>query len=529
MRPDLEFGTVGRMVRAARIRFGDLEAVVDDAQRWTFAHLADRIDEAAGAAVSAGIERGDSVAIWAPNSREWIVSALGCVSIGASLVPVNTRFRGAEAAEIIDRSGARLLFTVTGFLGNDYVAELRGAGRELDRLERIVVMNGHAPSGTSTWSDFLAESSSVSTRLLDERMESVEPDDVSDVLFTSGTTGRPKGVMTTHAQNLRVFQAWADTVGLERGDRYLMVNPYFHSFGYKAGILACMLQGATMFPEPVFDVERVFERIESESITVLPGAPTIHLSMLDHPDRDVHRLSSLRLAVTGAANIPVELIRRMRSEMSYDTVVSAYGLTEATGTVSICRPDDDAETIATTSGRAIPDTEVSVVDEAGREVPRGEPGEVVCRGYHVMIGYLDDPEATAQAIDENGWLHTGDIGTMDDRGYLSITDRKKDMFIVGGFNVYPAEVENGLLAHPDIANAAVVGVPDRRLGEVGNAYVVPRAGALLEATELTEWCRTRMANFKVPRAFHVVESLPTNASGKVLKYELRAVASGASG
>lgn len=522
MRPDLEFGTIARTVRAARSRFGDVDAVVDGDVRWTFDQLVVRIEEAARAMMSAGIEPGDRVAIWAPNIHEWIVAALGTVTAGGVLVPINTRYKGAEAAHILERSRARLLFTVSGFLGNDYVAELGGAAVELPELERIVLLRGTSPTNALSWADFVAEGARVSASQLDDRVASIDPEDICDVLFTSGTTGRPKGVMTTHAQNLRVFQAWADTVGLRTGDRYLMINPYFHSFGYKAGILASMLQGATMYPESVFDVVTVFERVQSESITMLPGAPTIHLAMLDHPDREHYDLSSLRLAVTGAAVIPVEMILRMQSEMSYDTIVSAYGLTEATGTVSICRPDDDPETIALTSGRPIPDTEVRIVDAAGNELPADQPGEVVCRGYHVMRGYLDEPDATAEVIDGDGWLHTGDIGTMNERGYLSITDRMKDMFIVGGFNVYPAEVENGLLGHPGVAQAAVIGVDDTRLGEVGHAYVIARAGARLDPTELIDWCRSRMANFKVPRSIHVVESLPTNASGKVLKYELRA-------
>ncbi|MFM8530385.1 MAG: AMP-binding protein, partial [Ilumatobacteraceae bacterium] len=246
-----------------------------------------------------------------------------------------------------------------------------------------------------------------------------------------------------------------------------------------------------------------------------------YLSLRDHPGRNDVDLSSLRLAVTGAASVPVEMIRRMRAELTFKVIVTAYGLTESTGVVSICRPDDEPERIATTSGVGIPDTEVRVVDAEGNEVPRGTPGEIVCRGYHVMKGYYLDPEATADTIDADGWLHTGDIGTMDERGYLAITDRKKDMFIVGGFNAYPAEIENALLCHPGIALVAVVGVPDPRMGEVGHADVVPKAGQQVDPDEVVAWSREQMANYKVPRAVHVLEALPVNASGKVLKYALR--------
>jgi acyl-CoA synthetase (AMP-forming)/AMP-acid ligase II len=388
---------------------------------------------------------------------------------------------------------------------------LRNAGVSID----TVILRGGGPGGS--WEEFLA-------RGRDEGLPNVGPEDLSDIIFTSGTTGRPKGVMTTHAQTTRVFETWSDIVGLRQGDRYLVVNPFFHTFGYKAGILACLMRGATIYPQAVFDPAETMRRIAEHRITTLPGPPTLYQSILDHADRGKHDLSSLRLAVTGAAVVPVRLIERMRDELTFDTILTAYGLTECTGTATMCRPEDDAETIATTSGCAIPDTEVRVVDDKGREVPRGEPGEIVIRGYNVMRGYFEDPEQTAETI-RDGWLHTGDIGVMDDRGYVRITDRVKDMFIVGGFNAYPAEIENALLGNEAVGQAAVVGAPDERLGEVGVAFVVPRPGAEIDPDELIAWARDRMANYKVPRRIEVVESLPMNASGKVLKYELRERAS----
>jgi acyl-CoA synthetase (AMP-forming)/AMP-acid ligase II len=308
-------------------------------------------------------------------------------------------------------------------------------------------------------------------------------------------------------------------VGLREGDRYLIVNPFFHTFGYKAGFIACLMRGATIIPHAVFDVPAVLQRITEERVSVLPGPPTLYQSILNVEDRG--DLSSLRLAVTGAAVVPVELIKRMRSELTFETILTAYGLTESTGVVTMCRPDDDAETIANTSGCAIPDIEVRIVDDDNNELTRGEAGEIVVRGYNVMQGYFEDPDATAETIDHDGWLHTGDIGVMDEHGYVRITDRKKDMFIVGGFNAYPAEIENELVTHPAVSQAAVVGMPDERLGEVGCAFVVPRSGESIDADELIAWSRERMANYKVPRRVEVVESLPLNASGKVLKYELR--------
>ena len=521
MRADETWGTIPRMVMAAGDRFPAVDALVDGDVRLNFAELRDVVISAARAHIAAGVEPGDRVAIWAPNIAEWVIAGLGALGAGAILVPLNTRYKGREAADIIGRSHASVLLCVNGFLGNDYVQMLHDAGVDLPELRHIVVLRGDAPEGTTSWEDFLAAGADVAATDVHERVAAGSGDDLSDLIFTSGTTGLPKGVMVTHAQTLRVFEVWSDIVGLTEGDRYLVVNPFFHTFGYKAGIIACLLTGATIIPAAVFDVDDALAQIAEERITVLPGAPTIFLTILNHPKRDDYDLSSLRTAVTGAAAVPVEMVKRMRSEMTFRTIITAYGLTEATGTVSMCRPDDDAETIANTSGRAIPDTEVRVVDDDGAEVPRGQPGEIVCRGYNVMLGYLDDPDATADTIDGDGWLHTGDVGDMDERGYVRITDRTKDMFIVGGFNAYPAEIENLMLRHPGIAQVAVVGVPDDRMGEVGMAFVVPRPGGEIDLAELATWCKAEMANFKAPRHLRVVDALPANAGGKVLKFELR--------
>jgi acyl-CoA synthetase (AMP-forming)/AMP-acid ligase II len=514
--------TIGRQVREAAQQFGATEALVDGERRLTFGELADQVLAAAAAFVARGLQTGERVAIWAPNVAEWVIAALGASSAGGVLVPLNTRFKGREAGDIIARSGASMLLCVNGFLGTDYITMLRESGVDLPELRQIVVLRGDVPPGAVGWGEFLQHAGGdAATREAVRRITEGSADDLSDIIYTSGTTGRPKGVMCTHGQTMRVFDEWSRVIGLTHGDRYLIVNPFFHTFGYKAGFVSCLIRGTTIVPEPVFDVAAVLSRVTAERITMLPGPPTLYLSILNFPERDSFDLTSLRLAVTGAAAVPVEMIRRMREELTFRVIVTAYGLTESTGVVSICRPDDDPETIATTSGVAIPDTEVRVVDGEGVELPRNAPGEIVCRGYHVMQGYYHDPEATAEAVDTDGWLHTGDIGTMDDRGYLTITDRKKDMFIVGGFNVYPAEIENTLLGHPAIAQASVVGVPDPRQGEVGHAFVVARPGCDIDPAEVIAWSREQMANFKVPRAVHVVQSLPVNASGKVLKFELR--------
>ncbi|MCY4135702.1 MAG: FadD3 family acyl-CoA ligase [bacterium] len=517
---DAPWTTICELVGDAARRFPDLEALVDGDVRWTFPELRDRVRGSARALMASGIEPGDRVAVWSPNIWEWVVAGLGIHLAGGVLVPVNTRFKGREADFILQKSGARILFTVTDFLDTDYVALLRDADGG-NTLDEIVVLRGSVPEGTTGFADFLHRAEQVSEDDGDARAASVSGDDLCHIMFTSGTTGLPKGAMLVHAAICRGFKSWCDVIGLRAGDRYLIINPYFHAFGLNSGILACLMTGAANIPHAVFDVPAVMARVPEERISMLPGPPAIYQTILNHPDLDSFDMSTLRLAVTGAAAIPVEMILQMRARLGFEAIVTGYGLTEASGIATMCRHDDDPETIANTSGRAIPDVEVQITDDDGNEMPRGEPGEIVVRGYNVMLGYLDDPEQTAETIDADGWLHTGDIGVMDEQGNIDITDRKKDMFIVGGFNAYPAEIENIMLAHPQIGQVAVVGMPDDRLGEVAVATVVPAPGAELTEPDVIAWCRDQMANYKVPRQVRFTVSLPLNASGKVLKYVLR--------
>lgn len=518
-----EWASIPQMAQSAAARFGDAPAVVEGDNSVSFAELGQQIDQAAAAMQAAGVQDGDRVAVWASNRLEWVISALGLQSAGAALVPVNTRFKPAETAYILARSRARLLVVEAGFANIDPAGLFRQADADLSALEQVVVLPpgeaDNVPAAVS-WADFLRAGESVTPDAVEARRQSVGPNQISDILFTSGTTGAPKGVMMTHGQTLRQFSDWCDFADLRLGDRYLIVNPFFHMFGYKAGWLACLMRGATVYPMPVFDVDQVLNLVEAEQIAVLPGPPTVYQTILDHPTRLTRDLSSLRVAVTGAADIPVELIRRMHEELPFERVCTGYGLTEA-GTCTGTQPGDDSETIATTAGRPMPDLEVRIVD-GDREAAPGETGEVLVRGFSVTTGYFDDPEATAAAIDADGWLHTGDLGILDHRGYLKIAGRIKDMFIVGGFNAYPAEIENMLLGHPAVAQAAVVGVPDERLGEVGRAFIVPQSGSAIDPDELIAWCRERMANYKVPRSVVLRESLPLNATGKVMKSELLA-------
>ncbi|WP_042408636.1 FadD3 family acyl-CoA ligase [Streptacidiphilus carbonis] len=543
MRGDLEWGTIPRLVRGAAVTHGEREAVVGPRTRLSYRDLGARVERAAAAVMAAGVGAGERVAIWAPNTPDYVVAALGAVSAGAVLVPLGTRLKGAEAVELLRRTRARLLFVTDAFLGVSYASALRSAAggaapggtargrrplRDLPELRTVVVLGDRAEAGEGfqDWRGFLAAAADVPTRAVLERADAVQPEDPADIMFTSGTTGRPKGAVTSHAQSLRAFATWADIAGLVEGDRYLVVNPFTHTFGWKAGVLAALMRGATVLPQPVFDAEAVLAKVSSEQVTVLPGAPTVYQSLLDHPARGCYDLHTLRLAVTGAAVVPLELVTRIREELGFRTVLTAYGLTESCGLVTMGRRGDDPGLIAATSGRAVPGVTVRVADEESKEQPAGTPGEVQVRGYTVMREYFEDPEGTELAFTRDGWLRTGDIGVMDDEGNLRITDRLKDMYTVGGFNAYPAEIEQVLARHPLVADVAVVGVPDPRLGEVGKAFVVPRGepapGALQEAAaELIAWSRREMANYKVPRQVEFVSELPRNASGKILKGRLR--------
>jgi acyl-CoA synthetase (AMP-forming)/AMP-acid ligase II len=514
--------TLPAMLREAARRHGSRPAVVDGDVTLSFEALASLAERAAQGLIALGVAPGDRVALWAPNLHEWIIAACGVHAAGGVLVPINTRMKGGEAADILERSGARVLFTVGDFLGQDYPAMLRGL--RPSTLSHVVVLRegGTTEAGDLRWSQFLAGAESVPSSEVEARIAALTADSTADLMFTSGTTGRPKGVMAAHGPTLRAFTEWSRVVGLSEGDRYLIINPFFHTFGYKAGWVAALLRGATVYPCAVFDADTVLARIQADRISFLPGPPTLFLTMLAHPRLKDFDISSLNAAVTGAASVPPVLIERMRSELGITHVTTAYGLTECGGCATVCDPADDVDTVANTCGKALPGTEVICADAQGRAVPAGEPGEVLLRGYHVMKGYFEDDAATAETIDAEGWLHTGDVGVMDGRGYLRITDRLKDLFITGGFNVYPAEVERLLSPHPAVAQVAVIGMPDERMGEVGCAFVVLRPGTRVDAAGLIGWAREHMANYKVPRQVRFVDALPVNASAKVDKKVLRA-------
>ena len=520
--PEPRWPNIPAMVEDAAERWPDVPAVIGE-PTLTFGQLLSAVRKFSASLVSAGIAQGDRVAIWAPNSSEWIIAALGTFGAGAVLVPVNTRYRGREAATILRSSGARALVTAGNFLSTDYVAMLRQSGIDLPHLTTIVTVDDDNPAAAKGWAKFLASSDTSAADEVARRRARLRADDMSTLLFTSGTTGDPKGVVGLHGRDIACAVDWIGMTGLHAGDRYIMINPYFHLFGLQAGILTSIAAGATMIPQQVFDVERALDIVQREQVTVFPGAPTIFSSILDHPRFADYDLSTLRVAVTGAADIPVELIRRLNDELPNFRIVSAYGMTE-TGTACTTLLDDELEHIASTVGVPRPGFEIRVVDGKGKDVPAGEAGEILLRSPTVMPRYYDDPQATKATISDDGWLRTGDAGKFDDTGRLRIVGRIKDMFIVGGFNAYPAEIENVLLRHPDIQDAAVIGVPDHRLGEVGMAFVVLHPAAALSEAEVIAWSRAQMANFKVPRVVRFVNDLPRTATGKIQKHVLKSTA-----
>lgn len=512
--------TFGQLLFARAADDPGREFMISGTTRLTFAEMAERVERGARALIASGVTQGDRVSIWSQNSPEWMVASLSATSIGAVVNPINTRFKGAEAAGYVRAAQPKVLFTTRGFLGADYPEMLQG---ELgpDEMPPIVLLDGAVEPGEQTWDDFVARGQGVPPVDARALIAAVPDTAVSDVMFSSGTTGRPKGVLTTHRQNVNAFMTIAERLRLQPGDRILTTIPFFHNFGYKISLIHVLAAGCTAVIEAVFDPERVLELVETEKVAFVPGPPAVFQAMLGAPSRRRRDLSSLRVGLIGASSIPAELVRHILDERLIDRVFTGYGLSELAGTCTLSAVDADPEQVALWDGVPVGDVELRIVGPDGCELPPGEPGEILVRSANVMIGYLDDPIATAATIDSNGWVHTGDVGLLNEQGWLHVTDRLKDVYVTGGFNVYPAEVEALLLGHPAVAQIAVVGRSDARMGEVGAAFVVPVQGSSLEQAELIAWARERMANYKVPHEVVVVDSLPMNATMKVLKGQLR--------
>lgn len=522
-RGDLLWRTIPGMFRSAVAHFPDKVAVFDGDRKITYSELADVVDSVSRSLIALGIASGDRVVVWLPNSWQWIACALGILQAGAVIVPANTRFKAHELGYVLEQSGARLIFLRNSFLGTDMRAIYEDAASQLRSGKRDWSGNATAvaiDAEGAEWQDFLSRGTAIDQDAVASRLEKISGDTVSDIMFTSGTTGFPKGVLLKHRQSLRAYFNTARIQQQTSDDVYGIIVPFFHSFGFKEGWLKAFMTGAAVCSFDHFDAGKVLQAIEQHRITYLPGPPTIMQGLIDHPDRSKYDLSSLRISVVGATFVPEALVGRMRDELGFKHVLTAYGLTEATALVSMSRIGDPIETIAATIGRPVDDVEVRIVKDDGAVADGEELGELQVRGYNVMSGYYNDAEATAKRVTKDGWLRTGDLVQLRPDGYLVIRGRLTDMLIVGGFNVYPLEVENMLRPHPAIADVSVVGKPDERLGEVAVAFVILREGRAVSDDELTAWARDRMANYKVPRVWKFVRAFPMNASGKVVKKEL---------
>ena len=517
--------TIPALLRDAATRFGDRAALfsqIDGAI--SYRELDRQADLVARALIADGTQMGDRAAIWAPNMWEWVAAAVGIQRAGGIVVPLNTRLKGGEIGDIVKRGKIARLFAIGDFLGRYYPALLRDEA--LVGLKRTVVLRtlpGKIGPGEETWDQFLARGATTSDAQLAQRESQVTPDTLADIMFTSGTTGMPKGALFDHRRSLGGGRAWNGLSRQTPEDRFCVFGPFSHNASYKAGWVAGLMSGSTVYWPEAFDAVTILDLIANNRITVMPAPPTVFQEVLAHPNWRDWDLSSYRYLSTGATVVPIELMKRLQAETAIAEISTGYGMTECCGSATHTRPGDPMERIAYTVGMPIAGTEIRVVGADGRALAAGQPGEVLIRDDKLLIEYLDNPEATRATIDADGWLRSGDVGYLDTDGYLKLTDRLKDMYIVGGFNVYPAEIEKQMTGLPGIYQSAIIGVPDQRLGEVGHAFIVREAGSTITAAEITAWSKANLANYKVPRGVTFVDALPMNATGKVTKFALKAL------
>jgi fatty-acyl-CoA synthase len=514
--------TIGHNLERTVAGHSEREALVVRHQdvRWSYGELNAEVDRLARGLLAAGIRRGDRVGIWAPNCAEWVVTQFATAKVGAVLVTVNPAYRTAELEHALGQSGCRVLISAEAFKGSVYVAMTQEVRPRLPALEHIVIL------GSDGWEELLVGGDAVPPRELEDRMASLDFDDPINIQYTSGTTGLPKGATLSHHNILNNAFSVAETCRYSEADRVCIPVPFYHCFGMVMGNLGCTTHGAAMIvPGPSFEPTAVLETVAAERCTSLYGVPTMFIAVLEDERFGDYELGSLRTGIMAGAPCPVDVMRRVIEDMHMSEVTICYGMTETSPVSTQTTADDPVDKRVGTVGRVGPHLEVKIVDPAtGRCVARGEPGELRTRGYSVMLGYWNDPERTAEAIDAGGWMHTGDLATMDGDGYVSVVGRIKDMVIRGGENIYPREIEEFLRGHADVLDVAVVGVPDARYGEELMAWVRPRAGIDLDVEALHEFCRGRIAHFKVPRYIRVVDDLPMTVTGKVQKFRLREIA-----
>ena len=511
--------TIGVNFDATARRFGDREALVSCAQdrRYTYAELASAVDELARGLIAAGLAKGERIGIWSPNCAEWTLTQYATAKIGAILVNINPAYRTSELRYALAQSGCRMLVAAQTFKTSDYRAMIDEVAPELETLERVFYLD------SPDWDALLVGAAEVSDRALADRAAACAADDPINIQYTSGTTGFPKGATLTHTNILNNGYFVGEYCRYTEHDRICLPVPFYHCFGMVMGNLGATSHGAAMvIPAPAFDPEATLRACAQEACTSLYGVPTMFIAQLDHPRFDEFDLGSLRTGIMAGSPCPVEVMKRVVERMHMAEVSIAYGMTETSPVSTQTTHDDPLEKRVGSVGRVHPHVEVKVVDPVdGTTVDRGDPGELCTRGYSVMAGYWEDAERTAEAIDADGWMHTGDLATMDDDGYVNIVGRSKDMVIRGGENVYPREVEEFLYAHPDVADVQVIGVPDARFGEELMAWIVPRGGASPDADAVRAFCQGQIAHYKIPRYVKLVDAFPMTVTGKVQKFKMR--------
>lgn len=534
---DLLHVTMGDLLDEVVSKQGDQEGVIypEKDLKWTYRQFREECNQAAKGLMQLGLKKGDHLAIWATNHPEWLVTQFATGKMGAVLITVNTNYRTQELEYLLRQSDTETLILMKEFKGADYVEMLyeicpeladsepgQLCSERLPKLKNVIFLGEERKPGMFLWSDLLQMGERLADSVLAERQASLHPDDVINMQYTSGTTGFPKGVMLTHHNIINNGRNIAECMKLTPEDRMCIPVPFFHCFGCVLGILACVNAGSTMVPVIQFDPLTVLRIVEAEKCTALHGVPTMFIAELNHPEFSRFDLSSLRTGIMAGSNCPMEVMKGVMNDMGASEITIAYGQTESSPVIGQTRTDDTMERRVTTIGKKLPHVEVKIIDPAtGEEVKTGEPGELCTRGYHVMKGYYRMPEATRQVIDEEGWLHTGDLATQDEEGYLRITGRLKDMIIRGGENIYPREIEEFLYTHPKILDVQIVGVPDKKYGEEVIAFIRLKKGESLTLDELREYCEGRIAHYKIPRYMNIIDTYPMTASGKIQKFKLR--------
>jgi fatty-acyl-CoA synthase len=530
--------TIGDYLKIVATTHGSQDALIVPEQgvRWTYAELLERSDAFAAGLLSLGLKPGDRVGIWAPNCAEWTIAQFATARAGFILVTVNPAYRTSELEHALKAVECRALITATRFRSIDYIAMLRELAPELDigaeelackrlpALQRVITLGDTVHAGCIPFAAVSARATPAARATLERVAADIQMDDPVNIQFTSGTTGLPKGATLSHHNLINNGFFVGEATGIEPGSRVCIPVPLYHCFGMVMGNLGCITHRATMvYPSESFDPATALRAIEQFRCDVLYGVPTMFIAILNHPDFARHDLSSLRRGIMAGAPCPIEVMKEVAAKMNMGEITIAYGMTETSPVSFQSSRDDPLELRVSTVGRIQPHLEVKIVDTVGKVVPRGEAGELCTRGYSVMLGYWNDEKRTREAIDAAGWMHTGDLATIDEGGYCRIVGRIKDMVIRGGENVYPREIEEFLYAHPEIQDVQVIGVPDQKYGEELCAWIVPKRGAVLGAEEIQAFCKGRIAHYKIPRYVRMVEGFPTTVTGKVQKFAMREI------